>query len=209
MLKFVHEDTFNLSPFAKWNLSLSLNALLGGDSVWDPTPHQALRPPCPAGHPSLALLLQLDMPQGHCLIQQSRTWPPEAGRNQNPLHTELVSTNLSQLAGLKERSWTPKAPKKKFMLMGVPAWSNFCLHSNLFTSSCQQIITAMKVLKVFLGYPVQNIFFEVAVRLQQLPTKNMKWEVKSFDLARARHTSQAGARSSPRGLFYQKKLISV
>lgn len=94
-----------------------------------------------------------------------------------------------------------------FILMDVPVWSNFCLYSN----SCLQaaVIRSSQRLRYFRIFSPKYFFFEVAVRLQQLPTKNMKWEVKSFDLARARNTSQAGARSSPRGLFYQKKLISV
>lgn len=139
MLKFDHEDAFNLSPFARWNSSLSLNAFLGGDSVWHPTPCWDWRP---SGHPVLldthprllSSLLQLDMPEGHHPIQQSRMGLQRLGGTKPLLHTEPAPTNLPQLAGIKERSWTLRAPNKMFILINL---NNFktCLYEAIFVST--------------------------------------------------------------------------
>lgn len=110
--------------FAGWGQCLRSHSLLG---------LEALRPPCPAGHPSLAPLLT--PPAGHArgslphpTIQDQ---PPEAGRNQNP-PSHWACTNLSQLAGLKERSWTLRAPKKKFILINFLNNFKTCLHEAIF-----------------------------------------------------------------------------
>lgn len=192
MLKFDREDTFNLSPFARWKFKPEFKCFAGWGQCWrchSLLGLEALWPPIPGS--------------SHCswTCQGVTTSSHNPGGTKTFLHTELAPTNLSQLAGLKERSWI----KSLFL------WT--CLYEAIFvctqTHVYKQLSSDYHSNEGIFRISTRIFFFWSGSQTSAVPTKNMKWEVKSFDLARARNTSEAGARSSPRGLFYQEQLISV
>lgn len=108
--------------------------------------------------------------------------------------------------GPRKDRWALTAPEKCLV-----SWMH--LHEAIFAFSQTHVYTQLSKdyhsNEGFFRRFSPKYFLEAAVRLQELTTKNTKPEVKGFDLARARHTSQAGSPSSPRVLFYQKKLMST
>lgn len=156
-----------------------------------------LSPPCGAGHPRppgspriSCQQCQGDRTQCSCTtvnhMKWVRTWPPEAEKNKSL--TEACNQESVSACWAKEktgRHWRPL--KKRFILMDVPAWSNFCLYSN----SCLQTT----VMFTHNGLPQQWRFFQqIQFKIcfgsgSQTWAVNMKPKVKGFDLARARHTS--------------------
>lgn len=84
-----------------------------------------------------------------------------------------------------------------------------CMHEAIFVFTQTHVYTQLSMdydsSEGFFRRFSPKHFLEVAVRLQQSTTKNVKPEVKGFDLARARHTSQAGSTQQSKGFVLSEK----
>lgn len=143
-------------------------------------------------------------------IQPARTWPPEAGRIQSSSSPWACNCDTVSARWAEEKKGGLSGPlTKAFIYLFIIFFSKGCGCMKAFLSFTQTCVYMQH------GSPQQRrgffrrfspkCFFEAAVRLKQLTTKNVKPEVKRFDLARARCTSQAGSTQQSEGFVLSAK----